>query len=66
MVFGYSMNWSYYIVASLFLMTFYVVTWDELHTHTLYLTVISGPVEGNVLFTLCSLLTGYLGKITIL
>ena len=28
------------------LLTFYVQTWDEYHTHTLTLGVISGPVEG--------------------
>lgn len=33
------------------LLTFYVQTWDEYHTHTLTLGVISGPVEG--VLTLC-------------
>ena len=33
------------------LLTFYVQTWDEYHTHTLTLGVISGPVEG--ILTLC-------------
>ncbi|XPS71147.1 hypothetical protein M3J09_003327 [Ascochyta lentis] len=32
-------------------LTFYVQTWDEYHTHTLTLGVISGPVEG--ILTLC-------------
>jgi ethanolaminephosphotransferase len=31
--------------------TFYVQTWDEYHTHTLTLGIISGPVEG--ILTLC-------------
>jgi ethanolaminephosphotransferase len=38
-----------------------VQTWDEYHTHTLTLGVISGPVEG--ILTLCVIyaLTAYLG-----
>lgn len=33
------------------LFTFYVQTWDEYHTHTLTLGLVSGPVEG--ILTLC-------------
>jgi ethanolaminephosphotransferase len=33
------------------LLTFYVQTWDEYHTRTLTLGVVSGPVEG--ILTLC-------------
>lgn len=46
---------------SVALLTFYVQTWEEYHTHTLTLGVISGPVEGIV--TLCIIygLTAYLG-----
>lgn len=33
------------------LLTFYVQTWEEYHTHTLYLGIVSGPVEG--ILTLC-------------
>jgi len=33
------------------LLTFYIQTWDEYHTHTLTLGVVSGPVEG--ILTLC-------------
>lgn len=46
---------------SLASLTFYVQTWDEYHTHTLTLGVISGPVEG--ILTLCIIygLTAYLG-----
>lgn len=32
-------------------LTFYIQTWDEYHTHTLTLGIISGPVEG--ILTLC-------------
>jgi len=43
------------------LLTFYVQTWDEYHTHTLTLGVVSGPVEG--LLTLCAVygFTAYVG-----
>jgi len=42
-------------------MTFYVQTWDEYHTHTLTLGIISGPVEG--ILTLCVIYasTAFLG-----
>ena len=33
------------------LLTFYIQTWDEYHTHTLTLGIVSGPVEG--VLTLC-------------
>jgi ethanolaminephosphotransferase len=45
-------------VASL---TFYVQTWDEYHTHTLTLGIISGPVEGIVTLCIVYALTAYLG-----
>jgi len=34
-------------------LTFYVQTWDEYHTHTLTLGIVSGPVEG--ILTLCAI-----------
>ncbi|KAF2792284.1 Choline/ethanolaminephosphotransferase [Melanomma pulvis-pyrius CBS 109.77] len=42
-------------------LTFYVQTWDEYHTHTLTLGIISGPVEG--ILTLCGIYgaTAFLG-----
>jgi ethanolaminephosphotransferase len=43
------------------LLTFYVQTWDEYHTHTLTLGVISGPVEGIVTLCIVYALTAYLG-----
>lgn len=33
--------------------TFYLTTWEEYHTGTLYLGIVSGPVEG--VLTLCAL-----------
>ncbi|KAF2146352.1 uncharacterized protein K452DRAFT_220062 [Aplosporella prunicola CBS 121167] len=43
------------------LLTFYVQTWDEYHTHTLTLGLISGPVEGILTLCVVYALTGYLG-----
>ncbi|CAK7271515.1 Phosphotransferase [Sporothrix epigloea] len=50
-------------VATLFasLMTFYVQTWEEYHTHTLTLGIVNGPVEGVLILVSVYFLTGYLG-----
>jgi len=40
------MGWKTVAVLFASLLTFYVQTWDEYHTHTLTLGLISGPVEG--------------------
>ncbi|XP_014561196.1 hypothetical protein COCVIDRAFT_87405 [Bipolaris victoriae FI3] len=42
-------------------LTFYVQTWDEYHTHTLTLGIISGPVEGIVILCIVYALTAFLG-----
>lgn len=42
-------------------MTFYVQTWDEYHTKTLTLGIISGPVEGILALCVVYALTGYMG-----
>ena len=42
-------------------MTFYVQTWDEYHTHTLTLGVISGPVEGILTLCIVYASTAFLG-----
>lgn len=42
-------------------MTFYVQTWEEYHTHTLTLGVISGPVEGILTLCIVYALTAFLG-----
>ena len=55
LIFAAAMNLgqSYKTVVTLFgaLLTFYVQTWDEYHTHVLTLGMVSGPVEG--ILTLC-------------
>ena len=43
------------------LMTFYVQTWEEYHTHTLTLGVISGPVEGILTLCIVYAITAFLG-----
>lgn len=43
------------------LLTFYVQTWDEYHTHTLTLGIISGPVEGILTLCIVYALTAYFG-----
>lgn len=42
-------------------MTFYVQTWDEYHTKTLTLGIISGPVEGITTMCLMYAFTAYVG-----
>ncbi|KAL9048378.1 MAG: hypothetical protein Q9162_007755 [Coniocarpon cinnabarinum] len=41
--------------------TFYVQTWDEYHTHTLYLGLVSGPVEGIMTLVIVYAATAFLG-----
>jgi ethanolaminephosphotransferase len=43
------------------LLTFYVQTWEEYHTHTLTLGVISGPVEGILTLCIVYAITAVLG-----
>ncbi|ROW10178.1 hypothetical protein VMCG_01684 [Cytospora schulzeri] len=58
-----NMGQSWKTVAGLFcsLLTFYVQTWDEYHTKTLTLGVISGPVEGILIICVIYAATGYFG-----
>ncbi|KAF2274472.1 Choline/ethanolaminephosphotransferase [Westerdykella ornata] len=42
-------------------MTFYVQTWEEYHTHTLTLGLISGPVEGILTLCIVYAVTAFLG-----
>jgi ethanolaminephosphotransferase len=43
------------------LLTFYVQTWDEYHTHTLTLGLVSGPVEGILTLCIVYFITGVKG-----
>jgi ethanolaminephosphotransferase len=42
-------------------LTFYVQTWEEYHTHTLTLGIVSGPVEGILTICIVYALTAYVG-----
>ena len=44
------------------LLTFYVQTWDEYHTKTLTLGLISGPVEGILTLCVVYAVTAYMGN----
>lgn len=54
---------SWWTVASLFatLGNFYLSTWEEYHTGTLYLGYFSGPVEGVLMLCGVHLMSGYFG-----
>jgi hypothetical protein len=60
-IFGLEFDYRLLMAVFCLLFGFYVVTWDEYHTHTLYLTTISGPVEGTILFTICAFISGWYG-----
>ena len=51
---------SYWSVAALIatLSNFYLTTWEEFHTGTLYLSAFSGPVEGILMICVIYLITG--------
>ncbi|KAG0232551.1 hypothetical protein BGX31_005132 [Mortierella sp. GBA43] len=40
---------------------FYLTTWEEYHTGTLYLSAFSGPVEGIIIIVLLYIITGFAG-----
>ncbi|KAG8874511.1 hypothetical protein FRB98_008388 [Tulasnella sp. 332] len=40
---------------------FYLTTWEEFHTGTLYLGVFSGPVDGIIIICIMHCVTGYYG-----
>ncbi|EMG45692.1 Ethanolaminephosphotransferase [Candida maltosa Xu316] len=40
---------------------FYASTWEEYHTHTLFLSEFSGPVEGILMICIVYIITGILG-----
>ena len=43
--------------------TFYMSTWETYFTHTLYLGIINGPVEGTLGLCGCFLMTAYYGAL---
>ncbi|PSS12520.1 hypothetical protein M430DRAFT_44425 [Amorphotheca resinae ATCC 22711] len=55
------MGWKTVMTLFASLLTFYVQTWDEYHTKTLTLGLISGPVEGIVCLVIVYAFTGIKG-----
>lgn len=56
--------WSLFtIIASM--ANFYLSTWEEVHTHSLYLSAFSGPVEGILMLCSVYLLAGFFGGPTL-
>ncbi|GMM54449.1 bifunctional diacylglycerol cholinephosphotransferase/ethanolaminephosphotransferase [Maudiozyma humilis] len=55
--YGYKMVYSQFAVLS----NFYMSTWEEYHTHTLFLSEISGPVEGILAICLSYIATAIFG-----
>lgn len=43
---------------------FYLTTWEEFHTGTLFLGVFSGPVEGIIMIVAIYIITGICGMYT--
>lgn len=60
-VFQLGFGWLLLISQLAAVCNFYTSTWEEYHTHTLYLSVFSGPVEGILIMCGVYILTGILG-----
>ncbi|AOA62239.1 Phosphotransferase [Komagataella phaffii] len=64
-VFGSTITcgWGWLLVVSQFatLMNFYMSTWEEYHTHVLFLSEFSGPVEGILILIGVYIFTGFKG-----
>jgi hypothetical protein len=43
---------------------FYLSTWEEYHTGTLYLSYFSGPVEGIIILVFIHIISGIFGKLS--
>lgn len=54
-------GWKTILILFASLLTFYVQTWDEYHTKTLTLGIISGPVEGVLTLCIVYAVTAYIG-----
>ncbi|KAF1344807.1 CDP-alcohol phosphatidyltransferase-domain-containing protein [Delphinella strobiligena] len=58
---NFGQGWKTVLILFASLLTFYIQTWDEYHTHTLTLGVVSGPVEGVLTLVLVFAITGIKG-----
>jgi ethanolaminephosphotransferase len=54
-------GWATILVLFASILAFYLTTWEEYYTHTLYLGLVSGPVEGITIICLVYAFTGYVG-----
>ncbi|CUM48901.1 uncharacterized protein AC631_05069 [Debaryomyces fabryi] len=61
-VFNLGYGWLFLIAQFASVCNFYTSTWEEYHTHTLYLSEFSGPVEGILMICACFILTGIFGR----
>lgn len=61
-VFGMEASALFPLYASLCFAVFIASTWEEFHTGVLYLGRINGPVEGTTSLSVCSIISGVLGR----
>lgn len=55
-------SWWFVISQIATIANFYLSTWEEYHTGTLYLSVFSGPVEGIIIIVILYIITGFFGR----
>ena len=60
-IYGFPLSYSYYAMGTLSFVVFFVSTWEEYWTGTLYLGAVSGPVEGAIALIASSLLSAIYG-----
>lgn len=60
-VFQLGFGWLLFFCQFAAVCNFYSSTWEEYHTHKLYLSVFSGPVEGVLIMVGVYLVTGFFG-----
>ncbi|OVF11067.1 putative bifunctional diacylglycerol cholinephosphotransferase/ethanolaminephosphotransferase [Clavispora lusitaniae] len=60
-VFQLGYGWLMFIAQLASVCNFYTSTWEEYHTHTLYLSQFSGPVEGILIICILYIVTGIFG-----
>lgn len=61
----YGQSWLAILSLAFSLGAFYLSTWEEYHTGTLYLSYFSGPVEGIIMIIFIHIISGIFGKVTL-
>jgi phosphatidylglycerophosphate synthase len=61
-VFGLDMDPILPIYTAICFAVFITITWEEWHTGILYLGVINGPVEGQTILSIASIVSAYFGN----